>query len=439
MLKEKNFKPIPKRIEKIIRDIDSQERLANNNRYYCYLDKYKGELVKVTVAAKKNKKKELLLKQVAIHGLDSERCFVNDMEYSYMGGYVVDWFAEKISTRQHSWGDHKWYDAPDYTYDPYAKIVNMDFISKFDDLKYSGFNNCPYDLLFKYLRLYRQYPKIEYLMKANLPYYAISKQIRDKCEKDKKFVRYLMENKEELAKHTHHIPTVLFGYREKISIKLAFEYYNMKTNFSHSSCFAHIKNIITNKNFIKFANYLKKQETEMFSYKDYFEACVFLGLDMTQDKNVYPHNFRYWHNIRIAEKEAKQRELNREKYKEFNKIFNRISKKYISMELKDNEYSTIIAKSKDDLIFEGDHLHHCVGKMNYDKKFVDEQSLIFFVRLNNNLDLPYVTLEYSLSDKRVIQCYGDRDSRPNENVLDYVNNTWLPYANKKLRKILKTA
>lgn len=71
--------------------------------------------------------------------------------------------------------------------------------------------------------------------------------------------------------------------------------------------------------------------------------------------------------------------------------------------------------------------------MNYDQKFVKEESLIFFVRNKQKLDVPFVTLEYSLAKKKILQCYADHDSTPEENVLKFVNKNWLPYANKQLK------
>ncbi len=73
--------------------------------------------------------------------------------------------------------------------------------------------------------------------------------------------------------------------------------------------------------------------------------------------------------------------------------------------------------------------------MNYDQKFAREESLIFFVRDKNSPDVPFVTVEYSLTNKKILQCYGDHDSRPSEGVLEFVNKKWLPYANRQLKKI----
>lgn len=102
-------------------------------------------------------------------------------------------------------------------------------------------------------------------------------------------------------------------------------------------------------------------------------------------------------------------------------------------------FIVIIAQSPKDLIREGDTLHHCVGRMGYDQKFVREETLIFFVRNAEEPDTPFVTMEYSLSQKRVLQCYGNRNSRPNDNVMEFVNKKWLPFAKRQLNKINKTA
>ena len=99
----------------------------------------------------------------------------------------------------------------------------------------------------------------------------------------------------------------------------------------------------------------------------------------------------------------------------------------------------IIAKSPNELVKEGKALNHCVGKMGYDKKFVDEQSLIFFIRDKENPNVPLVTVEYSLISKRVLQCYAYHDTKPAKEIEEYVYHNWLPYANTQLKKLLKTA
>ena len=63
----------------------------------------------------------------------------------------------------------------------------------------------------------------------------------------------------------------------------------------------------------------------------------------------------------------------------------------------------------------------------------DEESLIFFVRKYDDLNTPFVTIEYSLKRNVVLQCYAYNNTKPSDEVLSFVNNKWLPYANKQLK------
>ena len=75
-MERSKIKPIPKYLLERIRKKDQKHYYAGTGfvRYYAYLTKNDGELVKVTVAVK-NKKKEWYCKQVAVHGIHSRLCF----------------------------------------------------------------------------------------------------------------------------------------------------------------------------------------------------------------------------------------------------------------------------------------------------------------------------------------------------------------------------
>ena len=78
---------------------------------------------------------------------------------------------------------------------------------------------------------------------------------------------------------------------------------------------------------------------------------------------------------------------------------------------------------------------HCVGRSGYDRKMANEETLIFFVRKMEELDKPFVTLEYSIKRKEVLQCYAYDNEKPEDKVLEFVNNKWLPYANHQLEQL----
>lgn len=116
--------------------------------------------------------------------------------------------------------------------------------------------------------------------------------------------------------------------------------------------------------------------------------------------------------------------------------FAEIATKYLPLQgTNQYAYVAVIAKSPFELRKEGEALHHCVGKMGYDQKFVREQTLIFFIRSTENPEIPLATVEYSVKNRSVLQCYADHNQKPDQAVMDYVNNVWLPHANKAIKKI----
>ena len=122
--------------------------------------------------------------------------------------------------------------------------------------------------------------------------------------------------------------------------------------------------------------------------------------------------------------------------KAFIKRFKSVAKKYLPLEKTESDnYIIIIAKTPNQLVKEGSTLHHCVGRMNYDSKMAREETLIFFIRHKDKPNKPLATLEYSPARKQILQCYGEHDSIPEKALSDFVNKKWLPYANRKLKKI----
>ena len=57
-----------------------------------------------------------------------------------------------------------------------------------------------------------------------------------------------------------------------------------------------------------FLKYILKQNTNGYSYNDYLNACEYLGLDMNEEKNKTPHNFKHWHDVRIDQYHSKKAE-----------------------------------------------------------------------------------------------------------------------------------
>ena len=83
---------------------------------------------------------------------------------------------------------------------------------------------------------------------------------------------------------------------------------------------------------------------------------------------------------------------------------------------------------------EGGLLHHCVGRMGYDQKMSKGKTLIFFIRQTDKPTVPFVTAEIRPKDGKLLQCYGDHDSKPADEVMSFVNEQWLPRIEKLISK-----
>lgn len=420
-------------LQKIKKLDDKNNDKPNGTRFYKYYTLYNHELAEVIVAVR-NHYKKWYCKQVVVHGIHNSKVYLQDICQT-MGYIKVGWFRENI-TKFPRWYDYDWGWLDDKYFNlNYTTTVNKDFILTIPAYKYSAIDLYTYTDIFKYLRLYEKYPQTEYLVKAGLSKLATSKMILNKCLKDKQFCKWLYKNKDNIKPYFY-IPTIISAYKQNKPVEEVYSYERNKKDFDNNGYFAHLKEIFIGEEREKFLQYLLKQKTDCSCYKDYLIACEYLHLDISQEKNRYPHDFKKWHDIRIDEYHTAKAEADEKERKELYQKFAQIAEKYIGLQRnKDDDYVAIIARSPKELVYEGEKLHHCVGRMNYDQKFVREESLIFFIRKQDSIDKPFVTVEYSLKNHKVLQCYGDRDSRPANEVLEFVNKTWLPYANRKIKKI----
>lgn len=441
MIDAKFIKPIPNHIAKRIRQLDQTGEYEGRTRFYAYFAKIKGELVKITVACK-NYANQWFCKQVAVHGVHSDECLVRDMEYTIMG-YSVGWYDHVLSSFRKRYEDGKWYPAADKYYDPIAGVVNKKYALKFDEFKYSAVDKYPYIDVLKYLRVYEQYPQAEYFIKTGLSHLATNKTLLKKAGKDKNFRKWLVRNARLLRNEYGNYPyfsakLILSAYKENTPLLVQQMLELQQQELQREYCYIHtISKVIPEAEIGTFLQYIQKQNTNINSYADYLKACEYLGLDMSLPKNRYPHDFRRWHDIRIDEYRTAKALRDAEERKELYAKFAEIAEKYLPLQRsKEDTFVVVIARSPQDLIREGTTLHHCVGSMNYDQRFISEENLIFFVRDKQNPDVPFVTLEYSLSQKKVLQCYGENDRKPADNVLEFVHKKWLPYANRKLKQIV---
>ena len=443
-MKIEKIKPIPKYIIERVRKAEKTNYLCNSGytRFYSYLTKNDGELTLVTVACKNNlDSPRWRCKQVIVHGVHSDRCFLKDIVLHFMGNYSVGWYEQGLQKERRWYESESWGWQDDKYFNIRCPILNMEYLGKFPEYKYSAIELYPYADIFKYLRLYEKYPQAEMLVKFGLAPYATSVQILRKIGKDKRFRKWLIQKRNEIRHRGYYVGTILIAYKTGKPLDRVQKLEEEKKSFYRQDGYKNIKRLFkTDKEVTALMEYVAGQNINLSSYSDYLYACEYLGLDMTLPKNRMPHDFRRWHDMRIDQYHTAKALKDAEERKELYAQFGVIAEKYLALQKSGKDaFAVIIARSPQDLIREGDMLHHCVGRMNYDQKFVREESLIFFVRNVDSPDTPFVTVEYSLSKHKVLQCYGAHDSKPNDSVMEFVNKKWLPFANRQLKKIQAAA
>ncbi|MGN1053123.1 MAG: PcfJ domain-containing protein, partial [Candidatus Scatosoma sp.] len=342
-MKIEKIKPVPKYIVERIKQYDKAYTPAvpGRTRFYSYLTKNDGELVKVTVAVK-NHYKQWLYKQVAVHGLNSEQCFVKDMVFHYISGYQVGWYEQGLQKFPRWYESSTWTYAEDKYFDPFAPIVNREYLDKFPEYKYSAVNLYRGVNILKYLRFYKQYPQIEYLMKAGLCGYAFSSQILKEIGKNKHFCKWLMKNRAEIMQNGYYVDVILRAFRTTRPLA------ELQAIHTNRLALAKAVGISELKAFFKgdterFVTYLDEQKTSVYSYNDYFKACNYLSLDMSENKNRYPHDFKRWHDIRIDEYNTAKALKDEQERKALYDKFAAVASKYLGLEYdKKSVYIAII-------------------------------------------------------------------------------------------------
>ncbi|MCM1220778.1 MAG: PcfJ domain-containing protein [Lachnospiraceae bacterium] len=435
----KDIKPIPKYIEKRIRALDLEKCPQQKGlRFYAYLTTIKKELVKITVAMRNKGKKVQLMKQVAVHGVYSDQCLVRDLEYCYLGiyAYRVGWYDEGIKYTydiRPRYNDGIWYSVDFKYYNPYAPLVNKKLAVKI--FPYAALQLYDPACVIAYLRTYLKYPQTEYLIKLGLSKFVYSEMILERVGKDRRFCKWLIANRQKLSAEYFYISTILRAYKTGKPLNTLQAYAEAKIRIRNRRSLSPLRKAFR-RDMDDLIDYIGGQNTNMDTYHDYFRACNYLGLDMTIPKNRFPYDFKRWHDIRIDEYATAVAQENERQKAELIQKFASVAEKYSALQYdKQNVFICLIARSPYDLIREGNILHHCVGRMNYDQRFIREESLIFFIRTKDAPTVPFVTVEYSLSQHRILQCYGEHDTKPDERVLEFVNRKWLPFANRQLKKI----
>ena len=156
-------------------------------------------------------------------------------------------------------------------------------------------------------------------------------------------------------------------------------------------------------------------------YRDYLRFAKELGYDMTDQKNLFPHQMKLMHD-RLA-KQVEQRK-NQKLDKKIQKVANALERFCWAAD----GLTIRPARSAAELSDEGKLLHHCVG--TYAKRYSEGKTALFFIRRIEEPEVPYYTLELRERDMIVVQNHGDHNKPQTPEIKEF-ERKWLAWAKKQ--------
>lgn len=305
-----------------------------------------------------------------------------------------------------------------YSFDNSYYTLNTTAIGQ-SELKYFPMIDAP--LLMCWLKLYCQHPNVEYLVKAGYAhlikgvctgfwgqkeYLDIPKDINWKSNNllkmlglnrtEFKFLQGKEEQYESYKRWRNEYPKA--KPQELMSLASVFG-----AEHGTAAYFADE----TGKRIFRIAAYLDEKKITTYNYRDYLRQCRTLGYDLHDTAICFPHDFNEMHTRLSAIIQ----------YKEDEKAAAEFAKHYDDRRRFEYSFGDLILiqpEKLSDIINEGKALCHCVG--GYAKRHAAGTTNIFFIRMANDPDTPYFTIEVD-NNYRIIQCHGyrnDRDGKPDK-------------------------
>jgi len=455
---------IPRDVYKKIMERDKHNCWYYIHRIYPFFSKQGKNLslevvmVKTMMPKRKKDKPHLWMKKVAVFIIGKDKCYFRDIDlmvhcyafyrYRYYF-YRSDMPKSNRFVIKNHYSDSNWHEGDIKYFRLYnrTRFINPEYLQKWPEYKY-----CAYDETtdaFDYLTAYRKNPKIELLAKLLNCQYAKAPCINKKAERDKNFLLFLRDNASYIKAKRPTSNDICAAYNKKVSIETQSEESTMRRNF-HTTFWRRHYLRDDDLAYIQYQNLDRDGRTKMIrylirnninpeTYKDYLIALRELGLDMNDTKNLYPLDWQYWHNMHMYQYETSKAKINRAKKAAITRRIKAKAKEYAALLMQNENFHILLASSKKELVKEGEYLHHCVGRMDYDQRIIEGRSLVCFVRKASAPDVPFVTIEYSLQKNQVVQCYGKGDTTPNEDVMQFVENVWQPRAKAIIQKMQKVA
>lgn len=399
-------------------------RWMQRTRFYNYLTLNREDVEVRTVAVKCDRHGEQWVKEVLRASVGSEKMMGRDFAYGNMSGYVVDWSPEGIS-RNCCWNDtfEGMWGELDYSrrgaWRLHCTVINPEILTETARWKYNSWRPECGDIL-GYLKLYSAHPRIEMLVKIGLPQFAAMSGFVKQLESDKGFMRYVSKNVEAIKAGSYGADVVRKAYKLGVEFSRAWQMITARRSFNGR--------LPMSVDAEKATAYIKTQRgMTQWDYCHYLERCVELGQNLDDTKVSFPRK-GHRRMVEVAGMVAARRSAKdaAERKRMAKDLAARAERFGVLSEKVDGGLVVHVPKKEQEFKAEGKALNHCVGTGGYAFKMARGESLVVFVRDASAPDQPFVTVEIHPSSGKVLQCYGKNNSRPSDEVLNFVEKKVAP-------------
>lgn len=152
-------------------------------------------------------------------------------------------------------------------------------------------------------------------------------------------------------------------------------------------------------------------------YRDYIQMSEQMDIDLSHKSVRFPKDIKVAHDRLLKEFKLVETQIYDEQLKRASKNL------YAGLtEYKSNGFAIVFPKTRSEFIIEGQSLNHCVGTQEmYFNNHLKGERMIFFIRHENEIDKPFVTMEIDMRRLTILQIYGYGDKRPAQEVINFAN------------------
>lgn len=182
----------------------------------------------------------------------------------------------------------------------------------------------------------------------------------------------------------------------------------------------------TGKRIMQAVRYLEKTKNTITTLKDYWRMATLQGLDLDNPVVRWPRDLRAAHD-RVMEA---QKYTNTPAQRE---AFQRMSERCRGLNWSNGAICIRVAETPEELVKEGETLHHCVGGYTEDHA---KGKIILFIRHARRPERSWFTLNLDVIDKKIIQNHGYGNERSPKGVKLHIPKEVLQFVEEWKRQVL---